>query len=159
VLAISARGDSPLARAADAWLPLGPEEDTAVSTLGYTATLLTLGLLAEALLEAKAAGGAPRGRAAWGAIGEAAARGLAAGGEDAEAFAEISCLDAVGAGPAAGSAGETALLAREALLLPAAGYETRQYLHGPLESVSPGCGAVLFGGARERRLAETLRGY
>ena len=50
VIAVSARPDSPLVRAADAWLPLGPEVDTAVSTLGYTATLQTLGLLTDALL-------------------------------------------------------------------------------------------------------------
>ena len=68
-------------------------------------------------------------------------------------------LDAVGAGPASGSAGEAALLAREALLLPAAEYETRQYLHGPMESVAGGFGAVLFGAERELRLAETLAGY
>ena len=58
-----------------------------------------------------------------------------------------------------GSAGEAALLAREALLLPAAEYETRQYLHGPMESVADGFGAVLFGADRELRLAQTLAGY
>ena len=61
--------------------------------------LLTLRLLVDALLE----------RASWGGIGEAVERTLAE--EDgpararAEAFAEITSLDAVGAGPAAGSAG------------------------------------------------------
>ena len=55
-----------------------------------------------------------------------------------ERFAAVRALDAVGGGPAHASAGETALLAREALRLPATGMETREYLHGPLEAVAPG---------------------
>ncbi len=153
-IAISAFGDSPLARGADAWLPLGPERDTAVSTLGYTATLQTLGLLTDALLDT---------RGGWDALPDAVDAALARlephARELAPAFARSRMLDAVGAGPAAGSAGEAALLAREALLLPAAEYETRQYLHGPLESVMDGYGAVLFGAERERALAHTLTGY
>jgi glucosamine--fructose-6-phosphate aminotransferase (isomerizing) len=153
-IAISAFGDSPLARAADAWLPLGDEADTAVSTLGYTATLQTLGLLTDALLERTGD---------WESLPErvdATLERLAPHARDlAPAFAAITMLDAVGAGPAAGSAGEAALLAREALLLPAAEYETRQYLHGPMESVAGGFGAVLFGAERELRLARTLAGY
>ena len=154
-IVISAFGDSPLARAADAWLPLGPEADTAVSTLGYTATLQTLGLLTDALLESRSR--------EWDALPELVDTTLARlaphAQELAPAFTRIRMLDAVGAGPAVGSAGEAALLAREALLLPAAEYETRQYLHGPLESVAHGFGAVLFGADRELRLAQTLAGY
>ena len=155
VIAITANGESPLARAADAWLPLGPERDTAVSTLGYTATLLTLGLLTDALLERTR----ELGRAARPRRGDAGAARSARPRAALRCSREISMLDAIGAGPAAGSAGEAALLAREALLLPAAEYETRQYLHGPLESVAPGYGAVLFGAERELRLADQLAGY
>lgn len=36
VIAISARSDSPLVRAAGAWLPLGPLPDTPVATLSYS---------------------------------------------------------------------------------------------------------------------------
>jgi glucosamine--fructose-6-phosphate aminotransferase (isomerizing) len=154
VIAVSAKGDSPLARAAGAWLPLGPEADTAVSSLGYTATLLTLGLLTDALLE----------RAGdWDALPERVEATLAQAAprarELAPGFAAVAMLDAIGGGAAEGSAGETALLVREALLLPAAVYETRQYLHGPIESVAPGFGALLFGGQRELRLAGELAGY
>jgi glutamine---fructose-6-phosphate transaminase (isomerizing) len=153
-LAVSAFGDSPLARGADAWLPLGPERDTAVSTLGYTATLQTLGLLTDALVETAGE---------WDALPERVDATLERltphARELAPAFTRIRMLDAVGAGPAVGSAGEAALLAREALLLPAAEYETRQYLHGPMESVVDGFGAVLFGAEREQQLAQTLSGY
>ena len=57
------------------------------------------------------------------------------------------------------SASETALLMREGVQIPAAGFETRQYLHGPLESVGPGLGCVLFGSGRELTLASSLLSY
>jgi glucosamine--fructose-6-phosphate aminotransferase (isomerizing) len=57
------------------------------------------------------------------------------------------------------SAGETALLAREALRVAAYGAETREYLHGPLEAVGDGFACVLFGGARELELAGELASY
>ncbi len=148
-IAVSANGDSPLARAAGAWLPLGPEADTAVSSLGYTATLLTLGLLTDALLQQTTRD--------WDALPTRVDETLER--FTPPDFVGVTMLDAIGGGAAAGSAGETALLAREALLLPAAAYETREYLHGPLESVAPGYGAVLFGGAREQRLAHQLGEY
>lgn len=156
VVAVSARGDSPLARAADAWLPLGPKPDTPVATLSYTATLQTLGLLAAHLAGPGDGGDWSRVPAAVAAV---LARCAPAMEELAEPFAGIRALDAAGAGPSAASAGETALLVREALKLPAAGMETREYLHGPLEPIGPGFGAVLFGGERERALAQSIAGF
>jgi glutamine---fructose-6-phosphate transaminase (isomerizing) len=76
-----------------------------------------------------------------------------------ERFAEVRALDAVGGGPAHASAAETALLAREGLRLAATGMETREYLHGPLEAVAPGFGAVVFGRVRERALAAELASF
>lgn len=153
VVAISARGDSPLARTAGVWLPLGPIPDTVVSTLSYTATLQALGMLCDALL-------GRLGDSAWSGVPDLAADLLARCDplvdQLAGRFADVRALDAVGGGPALASAGETMLLAREALRLPATGMETREYLHGPLEAVEPDFGAVVFGGARERDLAAEL---
>ena len=155
VLAISAHHDSPVARQADGWLPLGPHPDTPVATLSYTATLQTLGMLGDALTAESLAG--------WTHV-SAMAEDVLAGGADvmerlAPAFARITSLDAVGGASAAGSAGETALLVREGLRLPATAMETRQYLHGPMESVAAGLGAIVFGGERERTLAAELTSY
>jgi glutamine---fructose-6-phosphate transaminase (isomerizing) len=154
VVAISARGDSPLAQGAGAWLPLGPEPDTTVSTLSYTATLQALGMLCEALL------GTLRPDSIWSRLPELADAVLDRSGaftdEFAERFAHITALDAAGSGAGLASAGETALLAREALRLPATAMETRQYLHGPLEAVHANFGCVVFGGERERDLAAEL---
>jgi glucosamine--fructose-6-phosphate aminotransferase (isomerizing) len=156
VVAISAKGDSPLAQAADVWLPLGPLPDTPVATLSYTATLQALGMLCDTLLGTVE-------RSVWDRLPELAAgvldRSDAVVAEASERFAEIRALDAVGGGPAHASAAETALLAREGLRLPATGMETREYLHGPLEAVAPGFGAVVFGRERERALAAELASF
>src|SRR5947209_6879688 len=71
----------------------------------------------------------------------------------------ISAIDASGGGVAAASAGETARLAREALRVPAAGMETREYLHGPLEAIDDGFGCVVFGRERELELAAELASF
>ncbi|HEY2770566.1 MAG TPA: SIS domain-containing protein [Solirubrobacteraceae bacterium] len=154
VVAISARADTPLARGAGAWLPLGPEPDTTVSTLSYTATLQALGMLCEAVL------GSLGADSIWGRVPELAeellARSEAVVDELAARFAGVAAIDAVGSGAGLASAGETALLAREALRLSATAMETRQYLHGPLEAVDSSFGCVVFGGERERDLAAEL---
>ena len=72
---------------------------------------------------------------------------------------QVRALDAVGGGPAHASAAETALLAREGLRLAATGMETREYLHGPLEAVAPGFGAIVFGRDRERALAAEMASF
>jgi glutamine---fructose-6-phosphate transaminase (isomerizing) len=157
VVAISANGDSPLARAADLWLPLGPLPDTPVATLSYTATLQALGMLCDALL------GTDASDSAWDRLPDLAAEVLehtdSACEKLAARFSAVRALDAVGGGPAHASAGETALLAREALRLAATGMETREYLHGPLEAVARDFGCVVFGRDREQGLAAELGSF
>jgi glucosamine--fructose-6-phosphate aminotransferase (isomerizing) len=156
LVTISARGDSPLASAAGAWLPLGPRPDTPVATLSYTATLQALGMLCDVIVH----GGV---RDHWARVPELAAQVLercdAPAREIAEAFSGIGALDAAGSGAGVASAFETALLGREGLRVPSTGMETRTYLHGPLEAVGPGVGVVLFGSGREIELAQTVREY
>jgi glucosamine--fructose-6-phosphate aminotransferase (isomerizing) len=155
MVAISARGDSPLAEASTAWLPLGPEPDTPVATLSYTATLQTLGMLCDALLEETGP--------VWSRLPSLAEQVLEASavpaGELAADFAAVTTLECVGGGPGLASAREAALLGREALRLAATGMETREYLHGPLEAVAPGFGAVIFGRERERSLALEMASF
>jgi glutamine---fructose-6-phosphate transaminase (isomerizing) len=154
VYAIAADGGSPVARAASAWLPLGDRPDSQLSTLGYTATLQTLGMLCEAIA------GAPTD---WQAIPELVGgvleRAEPAARELAARLAGARCIDAVGGGASLAAAGAAALLVREALRLPATGEETRQYLHGPLEPVDASFGCVVFGGGRERALAVAMASY
>jgi glucosamine--fructose-6-phosphate aminotransferase (isomerizing) len=154
--AITADGEGPLARAANVRLPLGTLPDTPVATLSYTATLQTLGLLCDALL------GAGPG-AEWDSLPDLVRETVddcdVGAGIAAERFRDIQALDAIGSGASVASAGETALLAREGIRISAAGFETRQYLHGPLESAGAGLGCLLFGSDRELSLASALTSY
>ncbi|HEX3688161.1 MAG TPA: SIS domain-containing protein [Solirubrobacteraceae bacterium] len=155
MVAISARGDSPLAQASHAWLPLGPEPDTPVATLSYTATLQALGMLCDALLGETGS--------VWSQLPSLAEQVLEAGAAPAAAlagaFAEVTAMECVGGGPGLATAREAALLGREALRLPATGMDTREYLHGPLEAVAAGFGAVICGRARERALAGEMASF
>lgn len=156
VYTVSARRDSPLASAGGAWLPLGPLTDTPVSTLSYTATLQVLGMLAERLA-------APAPATDWQQVAARVSESLEAHRQDAELLAAqltaAQTLDVIAESAALASAGETALLGREALHLPGGHEETRQYLHGPLEAARAGFCCLLFGRERERELAEALAGY
>ena len=154
-LALTNTGAGPLSELADVALPIGSAEDTAIAVLTYTATLAATGMLAGAL-------GAPPGFD-WDRLPDLVGKVLEAGARVAEDFAErfdgIEVLDFVGRGSSLASAAEGALLAREAVRLPAACLDTLQYLHGPLEVAEPGRGCVLFGSGREVQLAADLASY
>jgi glutamine---fructose-6-phosphate transaminase (isomerizing) len=156
VVGISAHADSPLAAASDLWLPLGPVRDTPVATLSYTATQQALGMLCDALT---GGGSSPYWARLPGLVRRTLDTCEPEAREVAERFQAIDVLDAIGSGASFASVGETALLFREALLIPAAGSETRQYLHGPLEAVRRGLGCIVFGSGRELSLASSLVSY
>jgi glucosamine--fructose-6-phosphate aminotransferase (isomerizing) len=154
-LALTNTGAGPLSEVADVALPIGSVEDTAIAVLTYTATLAATGMLAGAL-------GAPLG-IDWDRlpdlVGKVLEDGARAAEDFAERFDEMEFLDFVGRGSSLASAAEGALLAREAVRLPAACLDTLQYLHGPLEVAEPGRGCVIFGSGREVRLATDLAFY
>jgi glutamine---fructose-6-phosphate transaminase (isomerizing) len=154
-LALTNTGAGPLSEVADVALPIGSAEDTAIAVLTYTATLAATSMLAGAL-------GAPLDFD-WDRLPDLVGKVLEDGARAAEAFAErfdgMEFLDFVGRGSSLASAAEGALLAREAVRLPAACLDTLQYLHGPLEVAEPGRGCVLFGSGREVQLAADLASY
>jgi glucosamine--fructose-6-phosphate aminotransferase (isomerizing) len=143
---------SPIADIASVVIGLGNLPDSYASTVGYTATVAALGILADAwdggvidpgwqdlartfrLTEARLT---------------AAVRGLAS------RFADCRSGDFVGAGPSLGTAEAAALLFREVARVPSTGMSTRQYLHGAMESAGDSV-HVLFGDAREADVAVTL---
>ena len=143
---------SPLAAAADAALWLGDVPDSFASTIGYTATLVGLGMIADAW-----DGGAID--PTWDVLPEVVAdleRSTSArSAELAVAFLGRTTADVVGGGPAIGSAEAGALLFREVARVPAAALSTRQYLHGPMESAGSSV-HVLIGDTREIEVARTL---
>jgi fructoselysine-6-P-deglycase FrlB-like protein len=145
---------SPLADLAQHRLELGNVPDSYASTIGYTATVSALSMLAEAWDDGAV-------DPAWQGLGEAFrhAESTLADSLDraAESFAGVSSADFVGAGPSTGSAEAGALLFREAARIPSSAMGTRQYLHGSMESAGDGV-HVLFGGDREALVGRTLAG-
>ncbi|MFG1807800.1 SIS domain-containing protein [Streptomyces sp. NPDC049040] len=143
---------SPIADVATGVLDIGSIPDSYASTIGYTATVAALGMLADAW-----DGGTPdEGWAGLGALFAATEKELH---EQVRAlaplFATATSADFVGAGPAVGSAEASALLFREVVRIPSTGMSTRQYLHGAMESAGGGV-HVVFGDEREHTVADTL---
>lgn len=143
---------SPMSDLSDHVLSLGNIPDSYASTIGYTATVTGLGMIADAW----AGGEVDLG---WSKLPElfrwteetVGARAA----ELAATFDGVSTADFVGAGPSVGSAEVGALLFREVARMHSAGMSTRQYLHGSMESAGDGV-HVLFGDDRELEVAATL---
>ena len=151
-LAITNNPESPLAGAATYHLRLNNGSDATPSSTGYTATLLAAGLAVDAI---HGTGGAD-----WSTLSSITSEVQARAAEKmprlAELFRERGAIDCVGAGASIGTADGASLLIREAARIPASGYETRHYLHGPMESMDATTGVVLFGDERELALAQNL---
>jgi fructoselysine-6-P-deglycase FrlB-like protein len=144
---------SPIANVAGAVLDLGSIPDSYASTIGFTATVAALGMLADAWN----GGVVDAGWSRLGAVFAAAERDLGDRVRDlAPLFAEAGSADFVGAAPSLGSAEASALLLREVARVPSTGLSTRQYLHGAMESAGGESVHVVFGDAAEHRLAATL---
>lgn len=150
-LAITNDPESPLAQAADLHLRLANGTDATPSSTGYTATLLAAGMMIEALT-----GRADSFATIPAQAGEVLATAATKMARLGRLFHDRRAIDCVGAGAALGTADEASLLIREAARIPAAAYDTRHYLHGPMESMDAGTGVVIFGAGREVELARHL---
>jgi glucosamine--fructose-6-phosphate aminotransferase (isomerizing) len=143
---------SPISEVATGLLDLGSIPDSYASTIGYTATIAALGLLADAWDGGRIDPG-------WARLGTVFATAEKELDERvrllAPLFATAGSADFVGTGPAVGSAEESALLFREIARIPSTGMSTRQYLHGAMESAGGGV-HVIFGDEREHEAARML---
>lgn len=143
---------SPIADMAGTLVSLGGIEDSYASTVGFTATVVALGMVAQAWDDGVAS-------AAWDGIGtaaEALERETADELRRAAAFfADAPSADFVGEACSLGTAEAGALLFREVARVPSSAMSTRQYLHGAMESAGTGV-HVLIGGAREVELSHML---
>ena len=153
-LAVTDALESPVGRLARAALDLELLEDSNVRTIGYTGTVQGLLLLRDAL----APGHAPAAEWDWLAdqVDELVPAAEQLAGRLLPTLRGAGSFDLVGSGVHAGTAAQGALLLREVAKLPAAAYETYQYLHGPIEAAGPGLVLLVTGGAREVKLAESM---
>lgn len=151
-LAITNDAESPLARASDMHLTLRSGSDATPSSTGYTATLLAMGMAFE-----KITGDSSD---AFAAIPELTRQMLASAAGKmkrlGDLFRQRRAIDCVGAGSSLGTADGASLLIREAARIPASAYDTRHYLHGPLEAMDGTTGVVIFGDGREVELAHQV---
>ena len=144
--------NSPIAEISASSISLGGIPDSYASTIGYTATIMALGMIAEAwdggAIDPSWAGIAPAVRdlekALAGRIGKLVSP-----------LVDAQYVDCAAIAASSGSAEVGALLLREVARLPSTGMSTRQYLHGAMESAGKGA-HVLFGDERELALGRTL---
>jgi glutamine---fructose-6-phosphate transaminase (isomerizing) len=150
-LAITNDPQSPLAKAANLHVRLNNGGDATPSSTGYTATLLAAGMVCDKLL------GTATG---WAGIPDLAREVLSSAARKmprlGKLFAGRRAIDCVGAGASLGTADGASLLIREAARIPASAYDTRHYLHGPMEAMDHTTGVVIFGDGREIELAQQL---
>jgi glucosamine--fructose-6-phosphate aminotransferase (isomerizing) len=144
---------SQIAEVLDAAIDLGGFPDSGVYTVGYTATLMSYALLLDHLGVVPAAADVERIPAL---VAEALTSLDAAATAVGQVLANARFVDVVGRGVSYSTAAELALMVREGLRMPSASYETFQYLHGPMESVSADTVVVLFGDDRELTIPERL---
>jgi fructoselysine-6-P-deglycase FrlB-like protein len=143
---------SPVSRVTDRSIDLGSIPDSYASTIGYTATVAALGMIADRWNDGEID---PGWATLAGVFRETELQLTASVLGLASLFTGSSSADFVGAGPAVGSAEAGALLFREVARIHSTGMSTRQYLHGSMESASDGV-HVLFGDTRELEVATTL---
>jgi glutamine---fructose-6-phosphate transaminase (isomerizing) len=140
-LAVVNIAGSPLAQAGTNVLAFGPVPDSLASTIGYTGSLVTMGMLTDTWT-------AGRPGPDWLSLGERMAgfrSGTAQLAADlAGALAGHSSVDMIGSGGYSGAAEAGALLLRETSTMPTAAFTGRQYLHGPMEAW-PGVGHLVIG--------------
>jgi glucosamine--fructose-6-phosphate aminotransferase (isomerizing) len=156
-VAVTNTPSSPLSDAAELSVDIKAGEELAVAaTKTYTATLLSLYLLVDAVRGGSGAAVAD--------IGKLAATALAAPVEDAVArFRDIDRVVTTGRGYSSATAAEAALKLAETSYLGARSYSGADLLHGPVAAIDDRTGVVAVtskgqGGNAMRDVVETVRG-
>lgn len=153
-VAVTNDESSPVAEACQERITLGSGPDSSVYTTGYTATLQALGLLGRHWTPGPRAAGEP-----WAVVPELVAGVLEEWDwldEAAQALDDATLVDVIGSGTSMASSGEGALLLRESARLRTAHFETRNYLHGPMEALEGDVACIVVGTGRETQLAHDL---
>jgi fructoselysine-6-P-deglycase FrlB-like protein len=139
---------SPLTEVVDEVVALDSGPDSPVYTTGYTATLQAVGLLGDHWLGTTGD---------WADLPGHVESVLAASEPVVDALAkpfdQARIIDVVGSGTANATAGEGALILREAARAHTALHETYNYLHGPMEPLDPQTACIVIGEGRELQLA------
>lgn len=153
VVAITNRKVSPLAEVSSHVICLGEFADSRVSTVGFITTFAVLGELVDLITTNRVDPG-------WSGIGQLAQDTVVRLADRLAEFAAnhlgTGAVDVVASSSQLTAAEALALLLREGPYVPASGYDTRSYLHGPMDCAGHGVTHVLFGNEREAQLATQL---
>ena len=144
---------TPLAQLTGRELPFFSGADNGASSTGYTGMALAVGMLADALV---GRGQSPIWAALPDMVGEVLASQAGPAAAAARILAERASIDIVGAQTGFATAGEAAMLIREAVRVPACGWDTLNYLHGPMESQDERTGVIALGVGRETKIAQDM---
>lgn len=152
-LSVTNSSSNPLLTLCETGILVGDFPDSRVSSIGFTAILLALGMLSDAIVHDKP-------DVKWQTITETLKYALDNADDSLRTFAadivEVGEVDVVAESAQITSAEEGALLFREGPFLPSTAMNTRSYLHGPMDSAGRRTSHVLFGRGREALLAEQL---
>lgn len=144
--------NSPIEDVSAVSISLGNIPDSYASTIGYTATIAALGMIAESWDGGAIDGSWSELPDAFRAVEKTLANRIVA---LIAPMRDAQYVDCVGAAPSTGSAEVGSLLLREIARIPSTGMSTRQYLHGAMESAGHGV-HIIFGEERELQLGQKL---
>ena len=152
--ALTNTDDNPLRAVAGSGVGLGGFADSRVSTVGFVVTYAALGMLADTLIDGAVHPG-------WARLPDLIAAAVPAAQDVLAAFARRwlvdGAVDVVAAASQLTASEAVALLLREGPLVPAASYDTRSYLHGPMDCAGQATSHLVLGDEREHQLAHQLR--
>lgn len=155
-IGIAKTAASPLTAVVGTMIATESGPDSGPNTTSYLGSLQAVGLLADRL-------GHASGENEWTSLPDTVSSLLEDVSDAVDRAAAMLkgriSLDCVGAGVACGTAGYAALLVREAVRMPAQGWDTLNFLHGPMEPNDGRTGVVLFGARREVKLASDLADF
>lgn len=151
-IAITNFPEAAIAEVADHLIGYGGVDDSLVYTTGYLSTLASYAAL---MTKMGLDSGLELSRVPA-VVSEALESFTPIANELAPLFGSTRAIDLIGRGFGYCSAVQGALMFREGLRIPAAGAETYQFIHGPIESAGADTVLVVIGDGRELDVAQQL---
>ena len=149
LIGVTGEPSSMMSTVVDFEISCGVTEDSVPATTSYVASLQALALLAATWAGAEVDATAACWSAVPAVLTEHIERMDDAVKTPAGPLAEAASIDIVGDAASVSAAAEGSLLFREATRIPTAWFDSRSYLHGPMEALQEGRAVLVLGDAAE----------
>jgi glucosamine--fructose-6-phosphate aminotransferase (isomerizing) len=149
LVGVTGEPSSMMGTVVDFEISCGITEDSVPATTSYVASLQALALLAAVWAGAEVDATAACWSAVPAVLTEHIERMEDAVKAPAGNLAAVASVDLVGDAASVSAAAEGSLLFREATRIPAAWFDSRSYLHGPMEALQEGRAVLVLGDAAE----------